>query len=175
MILLSGHTLNAEKILPVTAQSLTLNERQSATEITVDDVSGVGIKSWMRDDKAPGRGIIWRVASMGMNFFTNTPTVKLEHIVNTLKDTIVFGSVEAKDITGNENDLECTAVQALNYVLSKQSIWTLGDLDNNPSNAYKFNGDTVFSCLEQISDTMGDVIWEYDLSRLPFRISFRHF
>ena len=174
MILLSGHSLNAEKILPVTAQSLTLNERQSVTEITLDDTSGIGIDSWMRDDKDPGRGIVWRVASMGMNFFTNTPTVKLEHIVNTLKDTIVFGSVEVKDITGNENDLECTAIQALNYVLSRQSLWALGDVDNNPSNAYKFNGDTVFSCLETISGTMGDVLWEYDLSRLPFRISFRN-
>ena len=174
MILLSGHSLNAEKILPVTAQSLTLNERQSVTEITLDDTSGIGIDSWMRDDKNPGRGIIWRVASMGMNWFTGTPTVKLEHIVNTLKDTIVFGSVEVKDITGNENDLECTAIQALNYVMSRQSLWALGDVDNNPSNAYKFNGDTVFSCLETISDTMGDVIWEYDLSRLPFRISFRN-
>ena len=174
MILLSGHSMNAAKILPVISQSLTLNERSSSTEITLEDSSGIGIDSWMRDDKAPGRGIIWRVASMGMNFFTNTPTIKLEHIVNTLKDTIVFGSVEAKDITGNENDLECTAIQALNYVLGKQNIWTLGTVDNNPSNAYQFNGDSVYSCLEQISDTMGNVIWEYDLSRFPFVISFRN-
>lgn len=174
MILLNGHSLTADRILPVVGQSLTLNERQSVTELTLDDTSGIGIDSWMRDDTAPGRGIIWRVSSIGMNYFTNTPTVKLEHIVNTLKDTIVFGSYEAKDITGNENDLECTAIQALNFVLSRQSLWTLGDVDQNPSNAYKFNGDSIFTCLETISDTMGDVIWEYDLSRLPFRISFRN-
>ena len=174
MILLNGHSLDAAKILPVVSQSLTLNERQSSSELTLEDNSGITIDSWMRDDKAPGRGIIWRVASMGMNYFTNTPTVRLEHIINTLKDTIVFGSVEVKDITGNENDLECTAIQALNYVLSRQSLWALGDVDNNPSNAYEFNGDSIYSCLETISDTMGNVIWEYDLSRIPFRISFRN-
>ena len=174
MILLSGHTLNAEKILPVTAQSLTLNERASTIELTLEDTSGIGIDSWMRDDKRPGQGIIWRVSSMGMNFFTGTPTVKLEHIINTMKDTVVFGDYEAKDITGNEHALECTAVEVLNFALERQSIWALGTVDNNPTNAYKINGDTVFSVFEMVSRSMGDVIWEYDLSRLPFRISIRN-
>ena len=118
----------------------------------------------------PGAWIVWRVKGISQEFRTNTPKVQLEHVINTLRDQVVFGEVTAATITGNTNATECTAEQAVRYILSYQRDWVLGGFGYNISNPYKFDGETLFDALETVSDTLEDAWWSYDLSVYPFRL-----
>ena len=171
MILLNGHSLNRARKVPLEALSLSLKERESTATMTPADMSGIGTESWLLDDTDPGAGIVWRVKSIGTAYATNTPTVQLEHVISTLKDRILFGEVTPATITGNAKAETCTARQAVEYILRRQGDWTLGAFDYSVSNAYKFDGDTLFDALETVTHTLADAEWTYDLTRYPFRLN----
>ena len=172
MILLSGHSLTAARKVPAEALSLTLTERDSTAAFTPADMTGIGVNSWLRDDTNPGSGIVWRVRSISENYATRTPQIQLEHAVCTLKDRLIFGAVKPSDITGNPSATTCTAKQAVQYILNRQSDWTLGTFDYaSVSNPYKFDGDTLYDALETVSNTLGDCWWSYDFSTYPFKLN----
>ena len=100
MILLSGHSLTAVRKVPAEAMSLTLNERESSATFTPRDLSGISVGSWLKDDRKPGNGIVWRVKSITQTYLTDTPQIALEHAVNTLRDRILFGEITPATITG---------------------------------------------------------------------------
>ena len=93
MILLSGHSLTMARKIDVETQALVLKERQSTSSFTTADMTGITINSWLQDETAPGSGIVWRVRSIQQAFTINTPTVQLEHAINTLRDRILFGEI----------------------------------------------------------------------------------
>ena len=101
MILLSGHSLTHSRKVPLEALSIQLKERDSTATMTPADMTGIGVNSWLRDDTNPGAGIVWRVKSISQAFATDTPTVTLEHVINTLRDNILFGEITPATITGN--------------------------------------------------------------------------
>ena len=174
MILLRGHTLQAKNWFRVERMPLNLEERNSTATITVGpDAPEININDWLKDDTEPGKGIIWRVKSVQNQVDTKTRTISIEHIIQSLKDQVIFGSVEPKNITGNNNSTTCTARQAITYALGKQSetIWQLGTLRDNPSNPYSFNGDTIFAALETVTSSIDGAQWEYDLTSLPFTLN----
>ncbi|MBR2697630.1 MAG: phage tail protein, partial [Clostridia bacterium] len=168
MILLSGHSLTPARKVPVEALSLTLKERDSTASMTPADMEGITTESWFLDDKEPGAGIVWRVRSIGTAYATHTPTVQLEHAISTLKDKILFGETKPENISGGST---CTARQAVEYILRQQGDWVLGQFDYSVTNAYKFDGDSLFDCLEAVTDTLDDPWWSYDMSRYPFRLN----
>ena len=170
MILLNGHSLTPARTVPVEAMSLTLKERESTASLTPADMTGIGTESWFLDDQEPGAGIVWRVRSIGTAYATQTPTVQLEHVISTLKDRILFGETTPATIAGG-NVQTCTARQAVEYILRQQSDWVLGDFEYSVTNAYKFDGDSLFDCLETVTGTLDDAWWSYDLSRYPFRLN----
>ena len=165
MILLSGHSLTPARRVPLEGMSLRLTERDSSASMTPADMTGIDSNSWLRDETAPGQGIVWRVRSIQQAYATRTPTVQLEHAIATLKDRILFGVVKAEDISGGST---CTAKQAVEYILSQQSDWTLGTFGYSVSNPYKFDGDTLFDALEKVSGSLADAWWSYDFSTYPF-------
>ena len=174
MILLRGHTLQAKNWFRVERMPLNLEERNSTATITVGpDAPEININDWLKDDTEPGKGIIWRVKSVQNQVDTKTRTISIEHIIQSLKDQVIFGSVEPKNITGNNSSTTCTARQAITYALGKQSetIWQLGTLRDNPSNPYSFNGDTIFAALETVTSSIDGAQWEYDLTSLPFTLN----
>ena len=174
MILLRGHTLQAKNWFRVERMPLNLEERNSTATITVGpDAPEININDWLKDDTEPGKGIIWRVKSVQNQVDTKTRTISIEHIIQSLKDQVIFGCVEPKNITGNNNSTTCTARQAITYALGKQSetIWQLGTLRDNPSNPYSFNGDTIFAALETVTSSIDGAQWEYDLTSLPFTLN----
>lgn len=172
MVLLSGNGLEAVKYVPAVEMSLDLRERDSTATMVPDSIDGIEIKSWIQDDTEPGNGIVWRVRSITQAYDTQTPQVQLEHAVNTLKDRVMFGEYKPADITGNESATTCTAKQAVQYILSFQSDWTLGDFDyNSVTNPYRFDGDTLFEALEIVSESLTDAWWSYDFSVYPFRLN----
>ena len=125
------------------------------------------------DEPGCGEGIVWRVRSADMNYNTETRSLSLEHIINTLQDQVLFGETTWEDIAG-AGASACSAKQAIQYVLSKQSLWRLGDFDfDDIAWPYQFNGDTLFSAIQTVTNSCPDSCWEYDLSRIPFRLHVR--
>lgn len=171
MILLSGHSLNRARKIPLEAMSLSLKERDSTAAITPADMTGIGVNSWMQDDTEPGKGMVWRVRSISTAYATNTPTVQLEHIINTLKDRVLFGEIKPGTITGNGKSTTCTAAQAVRYILKQQSDWVLGKFEYSVSNPYRFDGDTLFDALSTVSASLQDCWWTYDTTVYPFKLN----
>lgn len=174
MTLLSGHSLTARDRFQPETMSLNLEERNSNATITLGpEAPEIGVKDWIRDDTEPGKGIVWRVKSVTENMETRTRTIALEHCVQALKDLVLFGEIQPKDITGKSTDKKCTAKQAVNYILGKQKDWKLGEMAKNPSNPYSFSGDTLYAALETVTGSLQDVQWEYDFSSYPFTLHLR--
>ena len=172
MILLNRQSLTAAYMVPAVSMSLQIKEREATATLTPESTDGIGIGSWMQDDREPGAGTVWRVRSIQQAFATRTPTVQLEHIIATLKDRILFGEIKPGTITGNPSDTTCTARQAVEYILAQQSDWTLGQFDyESVSNPYKFDGDTLFEALETVTNSLEDAYWTYDMSAYPFTLN----
>ena len=172
MILLNGHSLTAARAVTAENMSLQLKERDSTANMTPVSLDGIGVNSWLKDDREPGTGIVWRVRSIQQAFQNRTPTVSLEHVICTLKDLIIFGEITPKEITGSSSATTCTARQAVEYILGRQSDWTLGSFDyGSVTNAYKFDGETLYDALETITGTLTDAVWTYDMSSYPFTLN----
>lgn len=170
MILLNGHSLTPAGKVPIESMSLRLRERDSTAEITMagGDLYGIAVNSWMQDDD----GTVWRVRSIQHEYADSTIKIQLEHVVLALKDPILFGEITPATITGDSSATTCTALQAINYILSQHSDWTLGTYGyGTVTNAYKFDGDNLYDALERVCNTLDDPWWTLDTSVYPFRIS----
>lgn len=171
MILLSGHSLTpARRIMPE-RMSMALTERGSTAEMVPDNMTGIGVGSWFLDNTNPGKGIVWRVRSIETAFLTRTPRVELEHIIHTLKDRILFGEVTPATITGIEGAETCSALQAVQYILARQTDWVLGAFGYSDSNPYKFDGNSLYDALETVTRSLKDAWWSYDLTSYPFKLN----
>jgi len=172
MILLDGHSLTAARLIPLVKMGLKLKERDSSANMTPEDEDGISVGSWLKDDRDPGKGIVWRVRSIQKAYNAEKPQVTLEHIISTLKDRVLFGEVKPSTITGDTSATTCTARQAVEYILGQQSDWTLGQFDyDSVSNPYKFDGDTLFDALETVTNSLEDAYWTYDMSAYPFTLN----
>ncbi len=175
MYVLSGQSLAAADWFRPESMGLTLEERKSAATLTAGpEAPAVQVGAWMRDDQEPGNGIVWRVKSTENQYGTETRTITLEHIVNTLKDEVMFGEHGPKEITGNSSATTCTAKQAVQYILGKTNLWALGTFDSaydEITNPYSFSGENLFAALETVTGSLEDAHWAYDLSALPFKLS----
>lgn len=174
MILLNGHTLQARDRFRAESMSLSIEERNTTATLTVGpDAPEIGINDWLKDDTEPGMGIVWRVKNVRRQIETDTRTISLEHVIQVLRDSLIFGEVKADGMGGGGGS--CTARQAIAYALGRQAgnIWRLGDVQVNPSNPYAFNGDSVYSAIETVTGSLDGVQWEYDLSSLPFTLHIR--
>lgn len=171
MILLPNKNLQKGERFTPESMSLSLEERNSSASMNLGpEAPQLQPGDWVLDDCEPGKGIIWRVRSVSYTIETQTRTVSLEHIIQTLKDVILFGEHKSEDISGGST---CTARQAVEYALGGQSTWRLGDLAENASQPYSFNGDSIYAAIETVCSTLEDVQWEYDLSSLPFTLHIR--
>ncbi len=173
MYKLIGHSLSrGEKIVPET-QPMTLQERDSTSTITLDPETapGIGFDDWILDDGWPEGNYVWRVRSISDATPEDNVTVELEHVIKTLDDIQIAGEITTKMISGGSS---CTAREAVEYLLARQSCWTLGDFDYNVSNPYEFTGGRLLDAIETVSGTLEDSQWEYDLSVFPFVLHIRH-
>jgi len=174
VILLRGHSLEKKAWFRPEAMGLNLEERNSTATVTLGpEAPEITVNDWLRDDTEPGKGIVWRVKTVSESVETRTRTVNLEHVVQSLKDLVLFGEHGPAAITGDKKATKCTAAQAARYALQGQNEWKLGDLEENPENPYSFNGENLLSCLETITASIPDMQWEYDLSSMPFTLHIR--
>ena len=173
MIKLQGHSITpGDRFVP---ESMTLNlaERTSTASMKIAPGSiSLTVGDWLMDNTEPGKGIIWRVKTIETDYGGKTLTVTLEHIIATLKDTIMFGEIKPEDMGGDEE--RCYAVQAMQYILSRQGVWQYGGCEYDIAEEYNFNSDTLYDALETVSGSLPDCWWEYDLSVYPFKLYIRH-
>ena len=170
MILLDGHSLNRKIQFRPESQSLTLEERKGQSSLTLGDgAPEIQVGDWMLDDTAPGAGIVWRVKTADTAYFreASTRTIQLEHIVNTLRDGVIFGELKWEN--------GCTASAAISHILGLTGgLWTLGTFEpQNVTWPYKFNACSWMDALETVTRTLEDAWWDYDLSSLPFKLHIR--
>ena len=172
--LLNGHSLTKKERFVPESQPLNLAERASTTTLTVGpSAPEICVGDWLQDETEPGAGIVWRVKSVDTQQETETRTIQLEHLINSLRDQLMFGEVKPQDMGGTAAG--CTARQAVEYILARQSDWTLGSFDyGSVSNPYNFNGDDLFSALETVSSSLDGCWWSYDFSSYPFTINITH-
>ena len=171
MIILKGQTLTPSTWFTPESFQLQIGEKDSQATLTVGpDAPEVEIGTWMQDDTEPGEGIVWRVKSVSTDYKTETRTIGLEHIIQTLGDTVIPKEVDAAGMGGGS---EVSASKAAKYVLGLQKIWTLGAFEYSQSAPYSFNGDSLLDALETICGTLADSRWEYDLTSLPFKLHIR--
>ena len=172
MILLDGHSLEHAGWIGDVNENLIKKERDCTAAWTPQALGDIGQDSWLLDETKPGEGIVWRIQNMRQMFSTDTPTVNLEHVINILKDRIIFGEVGPAQITGTTGATTCTAQQAIQYILSYQNDWTLGDFDYaSVTNPYKFDGETLYEAIEKVSDTLEDAWWSFDTTVYPFELN----
>ena len=174
MMVLLNHDMQVLKRFQPESMALNLEERNSTATITVGpDAPEIEINDWLKDESEPGKGIIWRVKTINNSVETQTRTISLDHVVQYLKDYVLFGEVKPGDITGDSSATSCSARQAAGYAMDQQSLWRLGELEGSRNAPYNFNGDTVFAALETITGSLADLQWEYDLRGLPFTLHIR--
>lgn len=157
--------------------AMNLGERDSTATITIGpEAPEIIIGDILRDESEPGAGIFWRVSKVETAYNTATRTVSCNHVISMLKEKLLFGEHTTATVANKKNATTCSAKQAMRYVLSFQRDFELNEFPRryeSVSNAYSFNGDTLFSAMETISDTLDDCWWEYDLRTYPFKINIR--
>ena len=174
IVLLNGHSLTAKDRFTAEKFSLNLSERQSTATITIGpEAPVIGVDNWLLDEDEPGAGIVWRVKSIDTSYETNTRTLNCEHVINTLRDRILFGEHKPSNIANNPRVSSCTATQAARYILQQQSDWTLGTVGYTKSAPYNFNGEDLFSAMETVTGSLLDAEWTYDLTRYPFVLNIK--
>lgn len=175
MILLDGRSLTKKAYFRPESMSLSLEERSSSASMTIGPAAPtLKAGDWLLDDCEPGEGIVWIVRTIDQDFGSETRTVSLSHIIQSLKDTIIFGEVKAGTMAGDESATTCTGREAAEYALGYQSDWQLGNFAYPVEMAFSFNGDSVFEALETVTETCGDAEWNYDLSAYPFTLHITH-
>lgn len=172
MILLSGHSLTKVRSVPLESMSLQLKERDSTATISAENLDGIGVDSWLLDDREPGAGIVWRVKSIQHAMSKRTVTVNLEHAIRALRDNILFGEITPAMMAGRLGATTCTAQEAIEYILDRQNDWVLGAFDYaSVSNPYKFDGDSLFDAIETVTSSLTDAWWSYDFTVYPFKLN----
>ena len=168
--LLNGHSLTEKARFQPETMPLNLSERQSTATMTIGpSAPEITVGEWLQDMDDPGAGIVWRVKTVETNYNTDTRTLKLEHVINTLRDKLMFGEVTPAMMSGTTGAVSCTAQEAVEYILNQQSDWVLGGFDySEVTNPYNFNGDDLFSALETVSGTLEKCWWTLDTTVYPF-------
>lgn len=174
--LLNGHSLTEKARFQPESMPMVLNERQSTATITIGPAAPeIKVGDWLQDMDEPGAGIVWRVKTVDTQYETKTRTLRLEHVINSLRDRLMFGEVTPKTITGNASATTCTAAEAITYILDNQSDWTLGQFDySSVSNPYNFNGEDLFSAIETVCSSLEHSWWSFDTTVYPFVLNITH-
>ena len=109
--LLEGHSLTERARFQPESQPLTLNQRQSTARIVVGPAAPeISVGDWLQDMDEPGANIVWRVKSIDNQLETETRTIVLEHLINSLRDKIMFGEVKPQHMGGTASGTGLNAV-----------------------------------------------------------------
>ena len=176
MIVLRNNSLTARSVIRPENMKLELTERGSIASPDFGTGDPVAFGDWIMTTEWPAKHMVWRVRDLDdQSAGEGRWSMKLEHIINVLNDTQIKGQKKPADITGNRKATTCTAKEAVQWLLKQQTVtdWVLGDFAFSRSEAYSFNGGSIFDGLETISAGLTDAIWEYDTTKYPFVLHIR--
>jgi len=176
MILFHAGTLSPKTKFQPEKLSLQLTERSSTASMTVKDTAPtMAVGDWLKIESGPGSDIVWRVKTVDEQYEKHTRTISLEHMINSLKDKIIFDEIKPEYISG-QSGVNPTNADTIRFILEEfQRDWVLGGVaGGNVRQPYTFNGDTLYSALGTVTNSIEDSFWQYDMSRYPFRIDIGH-
>ena len=164
MIILERGTLKRKDTLLPESLQVDIEERGGRAVAQVGpEAPQLMIGDWLLDDTEPGKGIVWRVSSLEPEYDSGTTRITMEHIIEELRDQIIFGELE----------LHGTAKNALTKILARSKYWRLGTCEFSENLPYEFDGDTLYEAVEGVCETLEDCEWDFDLSAVPFKLSVR--
>ena len=174
MIQVSGHSITPIRMIPEDTLRLSVKEREATAELTPQDLYGTSITTWMMGEPGtPAAGMVFRPRSIRREFHTGVNTVSLEHIICVLRDSVLFKEIGPAQITGTPGATTCTAKQAVEYILNRQSDWTLGRWNSHfggRQGEYKFENENCFDALVKVMDSLDGAFWRFDTSVYPFQL-----
>jgi len=158
------------KLQPET-MAVSLEERGGSVTITVHGTlaQSVTVGDCAKISNGPGSDAVWRVKTIDSDIVTDTATITLEHMINSLKDWLIPTEIGPADMGGSSTSV--SAHTAASYVISYQSTWQLGAFEFSGSAPFEFNGDSLFEALETICGTLEGAEWGYDFSTTPYTLN----
>lgn len=161
--------------IPASTMQLTLNLETAHTAtiqmpITGQQVPAVG--DWVSIQTPQGEDMVMRVRTVNMAYDTDAAQLQLEHIINSLKDEIMFGKTTPGDLGGSGGKV--APATAIRKILTKQSIWQLGTCDYTEQQPYEFSSVSLYNAIDTVCSAMLDYYWTYDTSSLPFTLNVKH-
>ena len=174
MIILSRGSLTETGRFEPETMALNLGEKNSTATVTMKiGTAELAVGDWLQDDTEPGGGIVWRVKTIDRQYNTDTETITLEHLIESLNDIILHGEIKPSTIVPGASTV--TAKQAIDYILGQQGNWVLYDFDySGVSKPYNFNNDSLKEAVETVSGSLDSPVWSYDFSVYPFRLNIKH-
>lgn len=176
MILFDGNSLTPKTKFQAEKLSLQLTERSSTASLTVRDTAPtMAVGDWLKIEDGPGSDIVWRIKTVEEQYEKRTRLISMEHMINALKDKIIFDEIKPEYISGQAG-VNPTNADTIRFILEEfQRDWVLGGVaGGHVRNPYTFNGDTLYSALGTVTNSIEDSFWQYDMSRYPFRIDIGH-
>ena len=175
MIHVSGHSITPIRMIPEDTLRLIIKEREITAELTPQSLLGATITTWMMGEPGtPAEGMVFRPRSIRRDFHLGTATISLEHIICALRDSVLFKQITPATITGNAGATTCTAKQAVQYILNRQSDWTLGRWSSQfagRQGEYTFENENCYDALIQVMDTLEGAFWSLDTTQYPFKLN----
>lgn len=176
MIVLQEHSLTPVDVIRPNSMKLDLTERASTAEPAFEGGEPPDFGAWIRTTEYPADGMVWRVRDLDDQIVGGGKwSMKLEHIINTLKDDTLDGQIKTETLAGVKGAQECDAEKAFRYILNRQKTkaWRLGDFELRASEPYAFNGDSLLDALQTITASLENAYWELNTTKYPFTIHVR--
>lgn len=172
IVLRTGSLTPTGERVEMVSMKLDLTERASQCQVTVAGGTALAVGTWLKSRSGPAKGVVWRIKTVDdSRIGSGQWSFTAEHIVQTLKDQVMFGEVNSKTLGGNDKTV--SASNAMRFILSKSDYWTFGGCAYSTSNPYAFNGENLFSALETIAGSLEDSYFDYDLTTYPFKFYIR--
>lgn len=171
----SKTSLKEQYSIPASTMQLTLNLETAHTATIQMPITGYQVPTvgdWVSIETPQGEEMIMRVRMVNMAYDTDAAQIQLEHIINSLKDEIIFGKMSAGDLGGSGDKV--APATAIRSILSHQSVWQLGTCQYTEQQPYEFSSVSLYNAVDTICSAMQDYYWTYDTSSLPFTLNILH-
>ena len=164
--LLDSQMRETARLHPLT---LSLNLRLSPLStarmtLTCDDAP-VNVGAWVELFTPQESAGIFRVTSVTEAPGTGIKTVTLEHGFGTLADRVIYGRRTVIDAG------EDSVSGMLRELMAGQSLWVLDRCDCRENASFCFANANVLSEICGIVNALGEYVWQFDQSSLPWRAS----
>lgn len=172
--LLSGRTMTSAGVLrPLTMSQSWKEEGESTATITMPPgAPELEMGAWVRVYSPNGAmNAVMYVKSGKTDYVTGIRTYTLEHCFQLLQEMIIFGEIKPADMGGSET--EVSAATAIRYLIGRQTqqLFQVGTIGFDTSQGWSFRNTEIHAALMDITESIDDCTWTFDMSSLPWTIN----